>query len=149
MIAPLQLFDFETTTLAYERLDAEPPPEEADLGVALGFEIEAGVDEERDLQRIRLLVSYNEEDVPEDVEPYLKHRGRLRVTGWLQWVDEETADRDDAERLLLTNGLTMLYGVARVRVADLTAGDDRLLLPSVSFLPIVDGWLEEEESSDE
>lgn len=149
MIAPLQLVDFETTALGYERLDAEPPPEEADLGVALGFEIEAGVDDERDLQRIRLLVSYNEEDVPEDVEPYLKHRGRLRVTGWLQWVDEETADRDDAERLLLTNGLTMLYGIARVRVADLTEGDDRLLLPSVSFLPIVDDWLEEEESSDE
>lgn len=142
MIAPLQLADFETTALAYERLDAEPPPEETDLGVALGFEIEAGVDEERDLQRIRLLVSYNEEDVPEDVEPYLKHRGRLRVTGWLQWVDEETADRDDAERLLLTNGLTMLYGIARVRVADLTNGDDQLLLPSVSFLPIVDDWLE-------
>ena len=149
MIAPLQLVDFETTALAYERLDAEPPPEDLDLGVGLGFEIEAEVDEERDAQRIRLLVSYNEEDVPEDVKPYLKHRGRLRVTGWLQWIDEETADRDDAERLLLTNGLTMLYGIARVRVADLTDGDGRLLLPSVSFLPIVDDWLEEEEPSGE
>ena len=150
MIAPLQLHDFETQTLAYERIEAEPPPEDADVGVGLGFEIDAEVDEERDAQRIDLLVSYNEEDIPEDVEPYIKHRGRLRITGWLHWFDEEFAEREDAERLLLTNGLTMLYGIARVRIADLTEGDGQLILPSVSFLPIVEDWLEEEKrSSDE
>lgn len=154
MIAPLQLDDFETQVLAYERVEAESPPEDVDVGVAFGFEIDAEVDEERGNQRIRLLVSYNEEDVPDDVEPYIKHRGRLQVTGWLHWIDEEFADREDAERLLLTNGLTMLYGIARVRVADLTDesrtdGEDRLILPSVSFLPIVEDWLEEEQVSED
>jgi preprotein translocase subunit SecB len=76
------------------------------------------------------------------------HRGELRVTGWLTWISEEVATRDDARRLLLVNGLSMLFGIARVRVADLTAGSDRrLVLPSISFKPIVEDFLEEDRNS--
>jgi preprotein translocase subunit SecB len=51
--------------------------------------------------------------------------------------------RDDAPELLLTNGLAMLYGVARVHIAQLTDGPsaDRLLVPSISFQPMVEEWM--------
>jgi len=149
MIAPLQLLDYRTTTLAYERLDAEPPPDDVDLGVALEFEIDATYDDENEVQRLALTVGYNEKEVPDEVAPYISHQGRIRVTGWLQWIDDEVSNRDDARDLMLTNGLTMLYGIARVRVADLTEGGDRdrLLLPSVAFQPIVRDWLQEDEDS--
>lgn len=151
--APLQLADFEAATLAYERLEAESPPDDAEMGVGLSVEMDAEFDEEREVQRIQLDVRYNnEEDVPEEVAPYLAHRGHVRVTGWLYWASEEFAAREDAQRLLLNNGLSMLYGIARVRVADLTAdeGNRRLVLPSVNFQPAVQEWLEEdEEETDE
>lgn len=144
--APLQLADFEAATLAYERLEAAPPPDDVEMGVGLSIEMDATFEEDRDVQRLQLDVRYNnEEDVPEDATPYIAHRGHVRVTGWLHWASEEVAARDDAERLLLTNGLSMLYGIARVRVADLTADgrDRRLVLPSVNFQPAVQQWLEE------
>jgi preprotein translocase subunit SecB len=152
MIAsPLQLADFEAATLAYERLEADPPPDDAEMGVGLSIEMDAAFEEDRDVQRLQLDIRYNnEEDVPEEAAPYIAHRGHVRVTGWLYWASEEVAAREDAERLLLTNGLSMLYGIARVRVADLTADgrDRRLVLPSVNFQPAVQQWLEENESEE-
>lgn len=150
MIAPLQLIDFRTTTLAYERLEAEPLPEDVEMGAALTFEIEATADEEREAQRIDLTVSYNQpDDVPDEVAPHIQHRGRLRATGWIRWVDSDFAARDDARQLLLTNGLSMLYGVARVRVADLTddASSNRLILPSANFHGLVMDWVAEDENT--
>lgn len=149
MIAPLQLLDYHTATLAYERLDTEPPPDDVDLGVALEFAIDATYDDEKDVQRLALTVGYNQTKVPDEVAPYIAHRGQVRVTGSLRWIDDEVASRDDARDLMLTNGLTMLYGIARVRVADLTEGGERerLLLPSIAFQPIVKDWLQDDEKS--
>jgi preprotein translocase subunit SecB len=149
--APLQLRDYRTTTISYERLDAETPPDDVDLGVGLSFGVDAEFDDEEEVQLIELDVRYNEEDrVPEEAAPYIVHRGHVRVTGQFYWADEEVAARDDARRLLLTNGLSMLYGIARVRVADVTADgkEARLVLPSINFLPIAEDWLSEGEDVD-
>jgi len=149
MIAPLQLLDYRTTMLAYERLDAKSPPDDVDLGVALEFEIDATYEDEKDVQRLALTIGYNQTQIPDEVAPYIAHRGQVRVTGSLRWIDDEVASRDDARDLMLTNGLTMLYGIARVRVADLTEGGERerLLLPSIAFQPIVKDWLQDDENS--
>jgi len=150
--APLQLADYRTETLAYERLEAETPPNDHDLGVGLSFGIDAEFDEEEDVQRIELDIRYNhQDDVPEDMAPYITHRGHLRVTGWLYWASEEFSARDDAQQLLLTNGLSMLYGIARVCVADITAdgAEERLVLPSVNFRPAVREWLSEETAEED
>lgn len=146
--APLQLRDYRTTTVSYERLDAQSSPEDIDPGVGLSFGVDAEFDNEEEIQLIELEIRYNEEDrVPEEIAPYVVHRGHVRVNGEFYWSDEEVAARDDARRLLLTNGLSMLYGIARVRVSDITADgkEGRLVLPSVSFLPIARDWLNEEE----
>lgn len=148
MIAPLQLHNYSTTTLSYERLEAETPPEDVELGIGLSFGVDAEFDDEEEVQHIALNVRYNqEEEVPDDLVPYVVHRGHVRVTGQLYWADEEVAAREDARRLLLTNGLSMLYGIARVRVADITddGDEDRLVLPSVNFLPVAEDWLDEDE----
>ena len=139
MQSPLQLLDYRSNLLHYERLNPEPVPDDINFGVGLGIEFETGFDEEQGAQRIDLIVSFNEDAVREEIQPYIAHRGRFQVTGWLNWISEEVAARDDAERLLLVNGLSMLFGVARVYIADLTAGSgDRLMLPSITFKPIVD-----------
>jgi preprotein translocase subunit SecB len=152
MIAPLQLHNYSTTTLSYERLEAETPPEDVELGIGLSFGVDAEFDDEEEVQHIALNVRYNQdEEVPEDLAPYIVHRGHVRVTGQLYWADEEVAAREDARRLLLTNGLSMLYGIARVRVADITddGDEDRLVLPSVNFLPVAEDWLSEDEEEGE
>ena len=152
MIAPLQLHNYSTTTLSYERLEAETPPEDVEPGIGLSFGVDAEFDDEEEVQYIALNVRYNQdEEVPEDLAPYIVHRGHVRVTGKLYWADEEVAAREDARRLLLTNGLSMLYGIARVRVADITddGEEDRLVLPSVNFLPVAEDWLSEDEDESE
>jgi preprotein translocase subunit SecB len=151
MLAPLQLRDYRVATLSYEHQSAEPRPEEdnVDIGVALGFEMEFAWDEEQKAHCLTLLTSFNEEGVPEDQKPYVAHRGHIEVQGWFRWIDNEVATQDNSERLLLVNGLSMLYGIARTRVADVTSTGPgkRLLLPSISFLPIVSDWIEEEETA--
>lgn len=147
MISPLQLIDYVAETVAYERLDAEPALDDEDTSVALGFEMNAAVDEERTAQRLTLTVHFNNQntDVPEEIAPYVAHRGQVQVCGWIRWINDEIAERDDAHKLLLINGLSMLYGVARVHTAQLTEGRtaDRLLLPSINFQPMVEEWMQQ------
>jgi preprotein translocase subunit SecB len=145
MIAPLQLIDYTTETVLYERRNTEPTPDDVDVGVELGFGMDAKVDEERDAHCVTLIVRFNLnlEEIPEEVQPYIAHRGEVRVQGWIRWINDEMEKRDDAPELLLTNGLAMLYGIARVHIAQLTDGRsaDRLLVPSISFQPMVDEWM--------
>jgi len=150
MQSPLQLVDYRAHLLRYERLDPEPAPEDLNFGVGLGIEFETESDEARNAQRIKLTVSFNEDAVPDEVQTHIMHRGRFQVTGWLQWISEEAAAREDAHRLLLVNGLSMLFGVARVYVADLTVGNgDRLILPSISFKPIVEDFLDDQNADED
>jgi len=146
MIAPLQLLDYRSELQAYERLDAEPVPEDVDMGIGLGVELNTEFDDDREALCVRLTIDFNpESEIPEEIRPYVMHRGRFQVTGWLTWIDESIASRDDARRLLLVNGLSMLFGIARVHIADLTSGSDRrLVLPSISFKPIVEAFLKGE-----
>ena len=145
MIAPLQLIDYTAETVSYERLDADPAPDDMDLGVGLGFGIDTRADEERNAQCVILSVRFNQnnDEIPDDLKPYMAHRGQVRVQGWIRWMSEEMAERDDAPELLLTNGLAMLYSIARVHIAQLTDGRsaDRLLVPSINFKPMVDEWM--------
>lgn len=145
MIAPLQLLDYRSELQSYERLDPEPVPDDLEMGVGIGIEFTTEFDDDRDALCVRLTVKFNaEDDIPEDIQPHVTHRGKFRVTGWLTWISEEFATRTDARRLMLVNGLSMLFGIARVHVADLTSGsDERLILPSISFKPIVEDFLEE------
>lgn len=144
MISPLQLLDYRSELLAYERLDAESPPDDLDMGVGLAIEFDTHFDEGRDAQCLDLVVDFNQEDgVPEEVQPYLIHRGRYRTVGWVRWIDDEVSAREDAHRLLMVNGLSMLFGITRVYVAELTSGSERrLVLPSVTFQTAVDDFLD-------
>lgn len=148
MIAPLQLIDYAAETVAYERRNAEPVPDDVELGVEMEFGMDAKMDEERDAHCVTLIVRFNLnlEEIPEEIQPYIAHRGEVRVQGWIRWINDEMEKRDDTPDLLLTNGLAMLYGIARVHIAQLTDGRsvDRLLVPSISFQPMVDKWMKHE-----
>jgi preprotein translocase subunit SecB len=72
----------------------------------------------------------------------------LTLVGRFQWLeDAKPADEEEADKLLLVNGLSMLYGTARVHLRQLTdPGPEPVLhLPSISFKPIVEQALEEGE----
>lgn len=148
--APLQLIGYQVQELSLERVfpkesDADP------LGFALGFGIESRpVEGEENAYELELTVEFNkdEEQIPEDAEGQIYHRGRVTLVGRFTWVRESFPDDpDEAEKLLLVNGLSMLYGTARVHLQQLTEpGPGQVLrLPSVSFLPIVEEWLESDE----
>lgn len=62
------------------------------------------------------------------------HEGHVEVAGRFAWQGPESPP--DVERLLIVNGLSFLYGIARVYLAQASAASPgpRLLLPSVSFM---------------
>ena len=140
MLAPLQLIDYRAAVQSYERFENAEVTEENAFGIALSLQFEGKLDEENGAQRLKLVVRYNQEDdVPEEQQPFIAHRGEISVEGWLRWINEKVAAREDADKLLRANGLAMLYGIARVRIADLTERGNgrRLLLPSVNFQHVV------------
>jgi len=140
MLAPLQLIDYRAAVQSYERFENAEVTEENAFGIALTLQFEGKLDEENGAQRLKLVVRYNQEDdVPEEQQPFIAHRGVISVEGWLRWISEKVAAREDADKLLRANGLAMLYGIARVRIADLTdqGNGRRLLLPSVNFQKVV------------
>lgn len=121
MLAPLQLIDYRAAVQSYERFENAEVTEENAFGIALSLQFEGKLDEENGAQRLKLVVRYNQEDdVPEEQQPFIAHRGEISVEGWLRWINEKVAAREDADKLLRANGLAMLYGIARVRIADLT-----------------------------
>lgn len=145
MLAPLQLINYRAAVRSYERFDDVEVSDDNSMGIALRLQFNHDYDEDTETQRLKLVVQYNQdEDVPEEQKPFIAHRGEIGVEGWLRWISKEIAEREDADRLMRANGLSMLYGIARVRVADLTdqGNGSRLLLPSVNFQNIV----EEDES---
>ncbi len=145
MIAPIQLIDFAVDQLTYEQ--ARPAAEElpdALGGVVLGLDLERMYGEDEEHPHLRLVVSFNEEDIPEDAEGHIYHRGRIVLSGWFGWSREEAAKHvDHPEKLLLVNGLSILYGIARQHLLQLTEPGPapRMMLPSISLLPVVEQWL--------
>lgn len=154
MLAPIQLIDFAVDQLDYEQV--RPPGEElpdALSGVVLGIDVEqvSGIDTEHPY--VQLIISFNEEEVPEEAKasghPY--HQGRIVLSGWFNWSREKVAERvDNPEKLLLVNGLSMLYGIARQQLLQITEPGPapRLMLPSISFLPFVERWLAKDEEEE-
>lgn len=127
--APLQLRDYAVTALEYRRRLTETP--QADHPLSMRLEIEGA--ENGGLTYLVLRIWINEDEASTSDLPPNPHEGRIEVRGEFEWLGPE--DISDRDRLVVVNGLSILYGIARVHIAQAsgTGPDRRLLLPSVSF----------------
>lgn len=160
MLAPIQLLDYAITDLAYKQdLPSDGPLPEALGGVSLAFGLELSQPEgtapegTAHTYQILLQVAFNEgaDGAPEGEEGHVYHRGHLQLLGWFRWKPP-SGDFAEPEKLLLVNGASILYGIVRTHLSQLTEPGPapRLLLPSVSFRHIVEQLREapEEEAPD-
>jgi preprotein translocase subunit SecB len=151
--APFQLIEYHIEALSLKRLhpDVEEPPGATGIALGFGIELRPNVESEEGVHALELTIQANEDEdqIPEGAEHRIFHRASVTLVGYFTWLeDAEPDDTDEAEKLLLVNGLTMLYGTARVHLQQLTepGSDPPLQLPTVSFLPIVEEWLDADES---
>ena len=153
MLAPLQLLDYAIDRVQYEQIrpGTEEMPDPAEIA-GLGFRMEMEQMKDSDVVRLQLQVEVNQEELPEEVEGHVFHRGSIRISGWFTWIDEDVPERfKDPQKLMLVNGLSILYGVARNHMVHLTEPGPapRLMLPSISFFPLVEEWLADNGAEDE
>jgi preprotein translocase subunit SecB len=147
MLAPLQLTDYAIDGLAYEQVRRKA----GDAGVAasqasLGFRF--AENEEDGRFHLGLEVNINQDGLPEESAGEVLHRGQIRISGWFAWAEGvDPTELENARKLLLVNGYSVLYGIARTHFVHLTEPGPapRLMLPSITFLPIIEQWLAEEE----
>lgn len=152
--APFQLLDYHIETLSLERLhpSVEDVPESAGGALGFGMEIRPTEDVEGEVYEVELELHVNEDEeaIPDEARERLFHRAHAALVGQFMWMDgKKPNDPEEADKLLLVNGLSMLYGNARIHLRQLTdPGPAPVLhLPSVSFKPIVEAWLQEENAA--
>lgn len=148
--APFQLLDYHVETLTLERLHPETEEDLEQVGTALGFgmEIRPVEEGEEDVYDVELDLHINDDEgaIPEEGKKHIFHRVRLVLIGRVQWSENAKPEEEkEADRLLLVEGLSMLYGVARVHLRQLTdPGPEPVLhLPTVRFQPIVERAMQE------
>jgi hypothetical protein len=131
--APLQLREYAVTEVTYRRrAEGGSAPDSA---LTMRFEMEgARTGEDGAVLALRVWFNEADEDTAERTSESSPspHTGHIEVRGGFQWIGDDVPERD---RLIVVNGLSVLYGIARVYVAQASGSgpDARLLLPSVSF----------------
>lgn len=152
MLAPLQLLDYAVDHISYDQTRPEEgKPHEAAEAAGLGFKMEFQVLEDDEVFHLQLQVDVNTDSTPDEVEGHIYHRGSIKVSGWFAWLDKEiTANFDNPKKLLLVNGMSILFGIIRNQFIHITESgpSPKLMLPSVSFLPLVDQWLSQNETDE-
>lgn len=92
---------------------------------------------EDDRVSLDLFVSVNETDPEGDAvaETNPHYRGRVVLRGEFLWIGGEDLPEEERRNLLTVNGLSVLYGIARVYLRQLAEPlpAPPLLLPTVSF----------------
>jgi preprotein translocase subunit SecB len=143
--APFQFLDYHIEQLTLDRFhpDIDEAPDHVGTALGFGMEIRRVDDVEEDVYEVQLDLHLNDDEdaIPEDERDQVFHRAHLTIVGRFQWLeDAKPSDEEEADKLLLVNGLSMLYGTARVHLRQLTdPGPEPVLhIPSISFKPIVE-----------
>ena len=132
VLAPVQMLDYAVVEQTYVRHIPDTDPETAAVQ-----NVQLNVSGQRDLSGVNLLldVHANPPDENPDGAVYAQE-GRVRVAGRFRWIGAESPS--DQEQLLVVNGVSFLYGIARVYLAQASSGaaGPRMMLPSFSFRDI-------------
>lgn len=73
----------------------------------------------------------------QELEKFETHQIHLHILGWFHFTAE--LDANTRAKMLATNASSMLYGVARTIVANLTGslGAERYILPTLNLLAVI------------
>lgn len=133
MQAQLNLNDYYIDEFSFVANRDHVPSETICGTIDLDFDISRNADKPLDFMiSMRVDVNPREEDFKK-----CDYRIHLKLTGFFSFVDGTTEDRIGS--LIATNGLSMLYGVARGFVGNATATSwhGKFVLPSLNLIEII------------
>jgi preprotein translocase subunit SecB len=135
LIAGLQLDRYLVDDLVFKCNTAIVQKEDkfASPTIAIDFDLKAN-SKDPNIFLLEMVVDLNAGQGIKEFETYQIH---LHLYGWFRF----TMDLDDATKsnMMATNASSMLYGIARATVANLTGslGEGRYLLPTLNLLAVV------------
>ena len=137
--APIQLLGYDVLDQSLQAVpEADYDAAPASVGMEMGFDVAARDDGALRLTLGLYINSRTDEETAND-----HHRGQFVVQGVFLWVAEDGPVTAERRRLLVVNGFSTLFGIARVHVRQLSQAlpGAPLLLPMVSFRDLADDLL--------
>lgn len=134
LIAPLQLDRYLVDDLLFKcnAMVAKEGQKQDDASISVDFDVK-GTTTDKNLFLLDMKVDLNE---GRSINEFDKYQIHLHLYGWFRF----TSDLDDQTktRMLYTNASSMLYGVARSVVGNLTGsfGTERYTLPVLNLLTV-------------
>lgn len=134
MIAQLQLENYIVDELTFQTNTPYVTKDDTLLAptVDVDFEIKPhGKDPNRFL--VGMVVDLNKGQAPKKYSNYQIH---LSLLGWFQF--QEGVEEATKKKMIVANGTSILYGIARTVIAQLTGtlGNQRFILPTVNLLAL-------------
>jgi hypothetical protein len=148
MLSALQLDDYvvdtfhlETNSRYLTNPDEAEALEEDEQGDEIGYGLDLFPSSEPDrILGLRLFVDVNG-DVEDWTESH-RYRARISVTGQFEFRDdpEDRPPADELYHFFMRSGISILYGIARTRIAEATSGQpySKLVLPTMDFTPAIE-----------
>lgn len=133
MLALLELDQYYIDEFSLEVNPSYPPTEEQEIDLDIDFEI-GRADDGLPHFEVKLIIDVN---ASEERFRSCAYRIRLLVSGYFHF--SEGTDEGQINRLILPNGLSILYGIARNTISQSTGVSrfGRFLLPSVNLIEVI------------
>lgn len=145
MLALLNFDEYFVDNLSIQGNPSYQPVDEQEVDFNIDYEIGRANDGSPAFE-LRLLVDVNQS---EEFFRKSAYRIHLELTGYFHFP--EGTDEKDINRLVLPNGLSILYGIARSTISQSTgvARFGRFLLPSVNLFEVIKNRAKKEKSEGE
>ena len=145
MLAPLNFDEYFVDNLSIQGNPSYHPADEQEVDFSIDYEIGRANDGTPAFE-LRLLVDVNQR---EEFFRQSAYRIHLEVTGYFHFP--EGTDEKDINRIVLPNGLSILYGIARSTISQSTgvARFGRFLLPSINLIEVIKNKKKKEETERE
>ncbi len=135
LIAPLQLENYVVDDLSFKSNSATRPKGSKTVPptITLDFDVKSHA---KDTERFLILmeIDLNKGQMLTEFQQYQVH---LHLVGWFRF--NKGLDSATKHKMILTNGSSILYGIGRGIVAQITGslGQERFILPSLNLLAAV------------
>jgi preprotein translocase subunit SecB len=135
LLASLQLDRYLVDELVFKCNEEAVTKNEKPTAPTIAIDFDAkGNTKDKNLFLLEMMVDLNQGQEIKEFETYQIH---LHLFGWFRFTTD--LDKETKAKMLATNASSMLYGVARSIVANLTGsvGSGRYILPSLNLLAVL------------
>lgn len=141
ILANIRLLDYAIFKFTFEN-STEPPKDSSGIELGIDFDIKVNAENEL-IHRIDLKIGLNDSDAAYEQAGF---RLATELSGLFE--HDQGLTKEEADRLLAYNGLSMLFSTARGLIAQLTAQAPvgKVVLPSINIAEYLRIKAEEEES---